>query len=160
MKISVIYALGCYVWNFSGNHSLRKQTEAWREREGYPPQPLPHLQPDPQPQFPPQHDIFLRQRESRSELKRFGATEGNNKYDEPKKNEFQERPITSIYSAVEERECRISTVHVLRSYLVVIRLYSSKTLYSLSPIRTLRFHLPSFLSYAQLHTVGLFLVCS
>lgn len=25
----------------------------------YPPQPLPHWQPDPQPQFPPQHDIFL-----------------------------------------------------------------------------------------------------
>lgn len=24
----------------------------------YPPQPLPHLQPVPQPQFPPQQDIF------------------------------------------------------------------------------------------------------
>ncbi|MDK0841571.1 hypothetical protein P5E51_15875, partial [Clostridium perfringens] len=46
----------------------------------HPLHPLPHLQPEPQPQFPPQHDIFLRQRESRSELKRFGATEGNNKY--------------------------------------------------------------------------------
>ena len=27
-------------------------------KEDYPPQPLPHLQPAPQPQFPPQHDIF------------------------------------------------------------------------------------------------------
>jgi hypothetical protein len=31
-------------------------------KSGYilqPPQPLPHLQPDPHPQFPPQQDIFL-----------------------------------------------------------------------------------------------------
>ncbi|WP_216075546.1 hypothetical protein, partial [Acinetobacter indicus] len=28
----------------------------------HPPQPLPHLQPEPQPQFPPQQDIFERER--------------------------------------------------------------------------------------------------
>jgi hypothetical protein len=27
------------------------------DRDGYPPQPLPHLQPEPHPQLPPQQDI-------------------------------------------------------------------------------------------------------
>lgn len=39
----------------------RGMEEKGREVAGfaYPPQPLPHLQPEPHPQLPPQHDILL-----------------------------------------------------------------------------------------------------
>jgi hypothetical protein len=60
---------------FVGKKKKRKKTEHHfcdsktslnflrRETEAYPPHPLPHLQPDPQPQFPPQHDIFFHGKE-------------------------------------------------------------------------------------------------
>lgn len=36
----------------------------------YPPQPLPHLQPEPQPQFPPQQDIFFFSRKKGGDFKK------------------------------------------------------------------------------------------
>lgn len=50
---------------YTKNLKIRKNCyngQPKQRTETYPPQPLPHLQPDPQPQFPPQQDIFSQER--------------------------------------------------------------------------------------------------
>jgi hypothetical protein len=73
-------------------HIVRKtQDEIQKKLEDYPPQPLPHLQPVPHPQFPPQHDIF---QELKIDAKTdFGYLRENNKI-KPCRTSFQGRPMT------------------------------------------------------------------
>lgn len=57
---------------------IPKSKHKKRGKEIYPPQPLPHLQPAPHPQFPPQQDIFSRKGKKQSFFEKTEKDEGSN----------------------------------------------------------------------------------
>lgn len=95
------------------NNRAKKKKKDNEKKRTYPPQPLPHLQAVPQPQFPPQQDIVFLFWESLTELKVIiiPITEFHSLLLLGFERIIRQT-MTLIYNEAEEAERLIWTVHV------------------------------------------------